>query len=434
MWASALIAGEAVAVSDGFRGQALNLAARLCAHAKAGDVLISEAMHHLVGRIEGITTRDVGRERMKGFSEPVRVVKVVFPLELPPVAAARRRRRSFEVALIGIGVAAAALGAALLIRNHQSPAPVAQPVQASDIGTGIYRVNLTTGHVGLVPTSRDGSPVGGLIRAFGSTWVSARDAVVRLDARGRVVTRVPGVTDAVGSMAAGDGRLWVMSTSPSPVGPDLAVALDPSNPTGEHEAPRGVPMQRVQESREIVDNVLFGFGSLWAYPTGSQACCPGRVFWRVKPADGTVLAKWLGPQGSRHRYRRHMGAQGRQHGRANLPAHQQNRSRCHLPEPPRIDARGRRRGSLGRGPPTLGTITEISPRTKTIVNHLHVKAHVDGIIPTGGALWIVDRDNFALLDVNPNTGRVVHRYQLGDIPPNSSAVVVNGDTALVAFP
>jgi hypothetical protein len=86
------------------------------------------------------------------------------------------------------------------------------------------------------------------------------------------------------------------------------------------------------------------------------------------------------------------------------------------------------------GPPTLGTITEISPRLNTIVHHLHVDAHVDGIIPTGGALWIVDRDNFVLLDVNPDTGRVDRRYRLGDIPPNSSAVVVNGNTALVAFP
>jgi hypothetical protein len=135
----------------------------------------------------------------------------------------------------------------------------------------------------------------------------------------------------------------------------------------------------------------------------------------------------------RYRYRTGMGAQGRQHGRANLPANQQNRSRWDLSEPARVDARSGGGGSLGR-PPTLGTITEISPRLNTIVHHLHVDAHVDGIIPTGGALWIVDRDNFVLLDVNPDTGRVDRRYRLGDIPPNSSAVVVNGNTALVAFP
>jgi hypothetical protein len=193
-------------------------------------------------------------------------------------------------------------------------------------------------------------------------------------------------------------------------------------------------MQRVQESREIVDNVLFGFGSLWVYPTGSQACCPGRVFWRVKPADGTVLGKWTDPKAVA------IGAEGVWELKADSTVARIS------PRTNRIDPAATFPNLQGStlavgdgavwvgGPPTLGTITEISPRTKTIVNRLQVDAHVDGIIPTGGALWIVDRDNFALLDVNPNNGRLVRRYRLGDIPPNSSAVVVNGDTALVAFP
>jgi class 3 adenylate cyclase len=426
--------GEAVPVDDGFRGQALNLAARLCAHAKAGDVLISEAMHHLVGRMEGITTRDVGRQRVKGFSEPVRLVKVVFPLDLPPVTAARRRRRPYAIGLLGIGLIAA-LATALLVRTHQ-PAPTApHRLLASDIGTGIYRVNLTTGRVGLIPISRSGSAVGGLLEAFGSTWVSADDAILRLDARDRVITRVSAVTNAVGSMAAGRGRLWVMSVTPSPRSVrNLAVVVDPSNPTGNHEAPRGVPMQPLQESRQIVDNLLFGFGDLWAYPTGSQGCCPGRVFWRVDPVDGHVVSRWPDPKAAA------IDSAGVWELRADSTVARISPGTNAIdPAATFPDLQGSTI-AIGDGavwvggPPTLGIITEISPRTKTIVNRLHVDANVDGIVPTGGVLWIVDRDHFALLNVDPNTGTVVRRYPLGDIPPNSNAVVVTGDTALVAFP
>src|SRR5918994_1670051 len=42
-----LDAGEAVAVESGFRGGALNLAARLCGQARAGEILASREVAHL---------------------------------------------------------------------------------------------------------------------------------------------------------------------------------------------------------------------------------------------------------------------------------------------------------------------------------------------------------------------------------------------------
>ena len=47
-------AGEAVRVADGYRGGALNLAARLCGQAKAGEVLASPEVIHLARTIDGI--------------------------------------------------------------------------------------------------------------------------------------------------------------------------------------------------------------------------------------------------------------------------------------------------------------------------------------------------------------------------------------------
>ncbi len=70
-------AGEAVAAEGGYRGGALNLAARLCAKAAAGEVLASEAVTHLAARVDGIAYTDLRSFNLKGFDEPVRAVRVV---------------------------------------------------------------------------------------------------------------------------------------------------------------------------------------------------------------------------------------------------------------------------------------------------------------------------------------------------------------------
>ena len=80
-----LDAGEAVAVEDGYRGGALNRAARLCALAGPGDVLASDGVVHLAGKVEGIAYARRRSERLKGFDEPVTLVEVV------PAGASRPR-------------------------------------------------------------------------------------------------------------------------------------------------------------------------------------------------------------------------------------------------------------------------------------------------------------------------------------------------------
>ena len=72
-----LDAGEAVAVEGGFRGAALNIAARLCAHAGPGQVIASETVVSLAGPVEGITFGEARSYRLKGLEEPVRAVRVV---------------------------------------------------------------------------------------------------------------------------------------------------------------------------------------------------------------------------------------------------------------------------------------------------------------------------------------------------------------------
>ncbi len=72
-----LDAGEAIPVEGGYRGAALNLAARLCGLAGPGEVLASDAVVHLAGKMEGLVYTERGQVQLKGLAEPVRVVQVV---------------------------------------------------------------------------------------------------------------------------------------------------------------------------------------------------------------------------------------------------------------------------------------------------------------------------------------------------------------------
>jgi WD40 repeat protein/class 3 adenylate cyclase len=68
--------GEAVPVEGGYRGTALNTAARLCSKAVAGEVLVSRAVAEATGRVEGLRLEDRGSLELKGFDAPVDAVGV----------------------------------------------------------------------------------------------------------------------------------------------------------------------------------------------------------------------------------------------------------------------------------------------------------------------------------------------------------------------
>jgi len=69
--------GEAVPVEDGFRGAALNTAARLCSRAAAGQVLVSVNVAQRAGEIEGVGFVAAGKAELKGFEEPVDLIEVL---------------------------------------------------------------------------------------------------------------------------------------------------------------------------------------------------------------------------------------------------------------------------------------------------------------------------------------------------------------------
>jgi class 3 adenylate cyclase len=69
-------AGETVAGSEGYVGSAVNLAARVCAQARAGEVAVTDTVRSLTRTSLRVEFADRGRRRLKGIPEPVRLYLV----------------------------------------------------------------------------------------------------------------------------------------------------------------------------------------------------------------------------------------------------------------------------------------------------------------------------------------------------------------------
>ena len=70
-----LNAGEPVAEDEDLFGTAVNLAARICGHAQAGQILASNVVQELAAG-KGFVFTDQGEADLKGFDKPVRLYGV----------------------------------------------------------------------------------------------------------------------------------------------------------------------------------------------------------------------------------------------------------------------------------------------------------------------------------------------------------------------
>jgi class 3 adenylate cyclase len=70
-------AGESVAHEGGFVGSAINIAARICALASAGEILVTGTIRELTRSIVPAEFVFVGRRQLKGLDQPVEVFRVV---------------------------------------------------------------------------------------------------------------------------------------------------------------------------------------------------------------------------------------------------------------------------------------------------------------------------------------------------------------------
>jgi class 3 adenylate cyclase len=132
-----LDAGEAVPVEGGYRGGALNLAARLCGQAGPGEILASQGVVHLARKVDGVATQDRGELHLKNLPEPVHVYRLVSedgdpaegfrafaPTPSKPPAAPIRLAKAHPALAIVLAlalIAAVAVPAGLALRSSAPP-------------------------------------------------------------------------------------------------------------------------------------------------------------------------------------------------------------------------------------------------------------------------------------------------------------------------
>ena len=245
-------AGEAVAVEAGFRGGALNLAARLCALAKPGEVLVSEGVVLFARHVEGVEYRDQGRVTLKGLREPVRYHRARFDLDLPAAEQPHGwgRRRRIVVAAVGLSVLAVCVVAAFELRSGAG----------ASVALGDNAVGRLDGGGQVVAQTVFADPPGGVAVGLGQTWVTdpAGDALREIDS---ATSQPAGSPHPIGSVPTGvavaGGHVWVVDSG------DRRVAeYDP-------------------RSGRVLRRVAVGNGA------GPIAGGGGAV-WVVNSADGTV--------------------------------------------------------------------------------------------------------------------------------------------------
>jgi peptide/nickel transport system substrate-binding protein len=276
-----LDAGEAVPVEGGYRGAALNLAARLCGQARAGEILATREVTHLARRVEGARYEDRGASSFKGISDPVVVVRVVpegvdpverlRPYAPPPSTPPKTPRRWVVVGAIVAALALVAISIPLLSSGDGGDVNIGtnsvarmnaedgsldlatelgQRPGASAIGFGslwvaqpdrasVARLDLDTGSI--VDTIPVGTSPAGVAVGMGSVWVTngGDSTVSRIDAETNAVSQtIPGVGTGPAGIAVGDGGLWVADT----VGSAL-LRVDPSSGKSQSVGLAGQPSQ-----------------------------------------------------------------------------------------------------------------------------------------------------------------------------------------------
>jgi class 3 adenylate cyclase/tetratricopeptide (TPR) repeat protein len=145
--------GEAIRGGDTYVGAALNLAARLCKLAGPQEVLASEGVEHVAGKLDGIGYAERGLVQLKGFREPVRVIQVVDETResnLGQMGGRSMGEQSTSEASLPIGAFLGALPSTDLVARDQEMQRALAAADAAGAGRG--RLVLLAGEPGVGKT------------------------------------------------------------------------------------------------------------------------------------------------------------------------------------------------------------------------------------------------------------------------------------------
>jgi YVTN family beta-propeller protein len=352
-----LDAGEALPVEGGFRGGALNTAARLCGLAAAGEILATDTLASLARRIEGI--RFVPRKPLplKGFARPVRIVEVVPEAELPPVPALPVTPTPRRVSPGGLAAAATAaillLGALVALGiGRWTGRDALERIDANALGI----VDPETG--GIDAQVALASRPSAIAAGGGYIWVASETdgTLSRIDTRTRAVQTLE-IGESAAGVAYGGGSVWVTnseSRSVTQVNPD---------------------------SLTVVQTIPVG-NSPGAVAAGDDAV------WVANRLDGTVS-------------------------RIDLERGAATKTIPVGPAPSGLAAGADAVWAASEG---SGRVLRLDPRTGAVVEAINVGNGPTGITVGEGAVWVTNRQDGTVSRIDPATNANSATVRVGDDP------------------
>jgi len=213
-----LEAGEAEVVEGGHVSGALNVASRLCALAAPGQVLASEVVTTLAGRVDGVVYKRRRQLRLRGIEAPVLATELYpEPVAEPPPAAgdddrerARWGARRWLLAALGL----VAIGAAAMLLAATRLAGSGAPTTSLPVPPGQWAVEIDPRSHTRVTMARVGDAPDAIAARGREAWVAdAVDGTVQSVSESRAGGPPVLVRGTPGAIAFDGRRVWVADSA-----------------------------------------------------------------------------------------------------------------------------------------------------------------------------------------------------------------------------
>jgi len=407
-------AGEAVPTEGGYRGRALNVAARLCAVAAGGEVLVTEGLAHLAQPVKGIQFGSARLMQVKGVVAPVRVVSVVPDTPLPPIPRqakppGRGRRRWMLPAVLAITVLVA--GAVAVVASRGGASGRGVPVRINSVAV----IDPASGRV------LQDIPVGDAPWAItvgsGAVWVAnagqGADSVTRID----LTTMQPKTLGLGGSpeaIAAGQGSIWAYDTDDGSIyqiNPNLSqlgTARKFRLPACSYKTAAGIVPTGCEHGA-----IAAGYGSIWV-------------------SDGKTGLYTLNPTTGRfHHVPGYIPAHAIAIGNGSIYTSDAANLARTEPHPPHKLVEQILTPASGSHPtlglavtpdaiwavsPDQGRLYRADPSSLVSTGVLPLRPTLNDITVGAGSLWVTDQAFGTVTQINPNTTTVTRTIPLGHAP------------------
>ncbi len=387
-----LDAGEGVPLEGGYRGGALNLAARLCGQAGPGEILASRSVTHLARHIDGVRYVDRGKVQLKNLTEPVELVRIapegVDPAErlrtALPAGPKRRRSRAKTAIVTAAALALAVAAAIVLVPDDTEPT-----IEAGAVGFLSPSGDLE-GTVGVGEFPR------GLASGAGSLWVADQQSgsLIQVDPSTFQVEERIQVGAGPTGVAIAAGLVWVANTD------DRTVSLvDP-------------------QARRLVQTVIVGNGPAGIVADGDHVWVANSVdatVTEIDATDGSVVDTY--PVGERP-----VGLAVAEGAVWVANASDGTVSRV-------VSGDGETQAiPVGRGPTAIasafgslwvanaedGTVTTIDPETGSTTTERFGEG-ADALASAGGSIWVASARDGTILKIDPTT-KLTDTFEVGNEP------------------